>query len=176
VTEEWRSVVGYEGRYEVSDLGRVKSVTRMQTLWHGGQRPLAERILKTPLNSWGRPQVTLHKDGVQTVWNVHTIVARAFLGAPPDGMEVCHCNGQRTDNRRCNLRYGTRKQNAADRTCHGTQTRGSKNSEAKLDEASIEVIRRRLKAGDLQRVIAADFGVSQTTVSRIKCRRNWAHV
>lgn len=111
--EIWRSVVGYEGTYEVSNRGRVRRVATRTG------RP-EERLLKAALFSSGYPGVTLSRDGVRASKSVHRLVAAAFLGPAPEGSQVRHLNGDPTDNRLSNLRYGTALENAADKTAHGT--------------------------------------------------------
>lgn len=122
--EAWRPVVGYEGLYEVSDHGRVRSLDR-KTLtvclkrgefqqFHKG------RILRPGLNGRGRLYVSLGKDGVSTSKTVHSLAAEAFLGARPPGMEVRHLDGVPTNNRVDNLKWGTGSENTLDSVGHGT--------------------------------------------------------
>lgn len=99
--ETWKPVVGYEGLYEVSDWGRVKSVGRGK-----------ERILKLTPNTLGYLQVSLHKNGEQKTCKVHQLVMRAFVGECPDGYEVDHYDWDRKNNRLNNLRYIPAKENA----------------------------------------------------------------
>jgi hypothetical protein len=114
--ETWRAVPGYEGLYDVSDHGRVRS-------WH--QRwpsTPVPRLLKMPPDKQGRLHVTLHKDGVQTVVHVHRLVMNAFVGPLPAGMETRHLDGDYTNNHwPSNLVYGTRAENQQDSINHGTQ-------------------------------------------------------
>jgi len=106
--EIWKSVVGYEGKFEVSNLGRVK---RLCSTDRRG-RSCAERILATPINKrWGYFQVTLWTGGIGITKRVNVLVAKAFLGPAPKGKEVNHVDGVKTNNRDSNLEYLTRKQN-----------------------------------------------------------------
>lgn len=114
--EEWRAVANYEGLYDVSSLGRIRRnemVTR-----HGHRRKGG--IRRQPFNKDGYRIITLNKDGKKLTRQVHKIVAEAFLGPCPNGMVVCHNNGDPADNRVANLRYGTHAENIADKTVHGT--------------------------------------------------------
>ena len=111
--EIWRSVVGYEGIYEVSNNGRVRRVAT-----HAGRAQ--DRLLKPARFTAGYPGVTLSHRGFRRSATVHHLVTAAFLGPAPDGMQVRHLNGNRSDNRLSNLRYGTALENAADKTAHGT--------------------------------------------------------
>lgn len=105
--ERWRPVVGYEGRYRVSDQGRV---------WSN----ISERELK-PGPSWkGYRNVKLTKgDGTTRRRKVAFLVLRAFVGPRPLGAEICHDNDIRTDDRLDNLYWGTRNDNAADQVKNG---------------------------------------------------------
>jgi hypothetical protein len=117
--ERWLAVVGWEGLYEVSDLGRVRSLPRRGTVqpnrWYGG------KILKPqPVNESGHLCVTLCRDGVDTKALVHRLVMAAFAGPCPEGEEVRHLDGDPSDNRLIRLAYGTRTQNNLDAVEHGT--------------------------------------------------------
>lgn len=125
-TEEWRPVVGYEGTHEVSDQGRVRQLDRM--VWHHpSQRRIFSpgRLLK-PNFSGPYPRVALVIDGVQKVPAIHRLVAAAFLGPRPDGMEVCHNDGDARNSALANLRYDTHSANVLDRGRHGTDPQAAK--------------------------------------------------
>jgi hypothetical protein len=109
VAEEWRPVVGFEGYYEVSNLGRVRSVTRVS---RNGNGPCTKRgcLMKQSRNSAGYLAVQLSRDGVRVSKTVSSLIGAAFLGAAE---EVDHRNRQRDDNRLENLRPATTRQNAA---------------------------------------------------------------
>lgn len=106
--EQWRQVPGVSPAYEVSDLGRVRSLKR-----YAGTNL---RVLATPLDSRGRPSVCIDRKARR----VHQLVALAFLGPRPEGMEVRHLDGDMTNNRLSNLAYGTHAENIADQVRHGT--------------------------------------------------------
>ena len=120
-TEEvWREVVGWEGFYEVSDRGNVRSVDRVITYSNGSTRLQKGKNLKPYLRKNGYTQVGLRRPGAKPVTGrVHQMVMESFVGPPPEGMEVCHNNGDRYDNRLENLRYGTTSENTADQVKHG---------------------------------------------------------
>lgn len=119
-SEKWKPVVGYEGAYEVSDLGRVRSVDRQ--VWNGRVwHSKSGRTLSVFRGNYSK--VRLKVNGDAKTRNVHTLVAEAFIGERPDGLEVCHGNGDPHDNRASNLRYDTKAANSADRVKHGTAYR-----------------------------------------------------
>lgn len=125
IEEHWRPVVGYEGFFEVSSNGRVRSLPRMVPAGGGRQRRSSGRVLSQSAAS-NYPKVGLRVDGVRRTYNVHRIVAEAFLGPCPPGLEVLHQDGDRLDNRAANLRYGTRSQNNYDAVRHGTHFQAKK--------------------------------------------------
>lgn len=109
--ETWLPVVGYEGIYEVSNLGHVRSLPRIDA--QGGHRRM--RIHKPArMDAWGHLGVKLRRNGVITSRYVHQLVLEAFVGPRPDGMLACHWNDVPDDNRLGNLRWGTPKDNRAD--------------------------------------------------------------
>lgn len=121
--EQWRPVVGYESSYEVSDMGRVRSLDRTVTFPDGRRRTARGRLLKPGHVPRGHRYVNLGRGNSQYV---HQLVAAAFLGPRPDGHEVCHNNGDPTDNRAPNLRYDTRQANYMDMFVHGTHPQARK--------------------------------------------------
>ena len=123
-SEEWRDIPGYEGYYQVSDLGRVRSVDRvLRKMRPGGGEmvyPHRGRVLRSGACGGGYLKVTLSVEGVQRNAMIHTLVAITFIGPRPDGHVILHANGDRLDNRLANLSWGTPAQNGADMVRHGT--------------------------------------------------------
>ena len=111
MTEQWRPVVGYEGIYEVSSHGQVRSVDRVVARTDGQSRRLRGKTLKQAVNRKGYMRVDFCRDSVRKPYEVHTIVAAAFLGTRPEGMQVMHLNDDPRDNRAANLAYGTQVDN-----------------------------------------------------------------
>jgi hypothetical protein len=130
--EKWLPVVGYEGAYEVSDHGRVRSLDRTYTRMHRGapvQQSLQGRILKpAPNRDKGYPHLSLHSDGVRRTTLVHLLVLEAFAGPCPEGMEACHANDIANDNRLKNLRWDTRSENMREQVRNGNHHNANKTS------------------------------------------------
>jgi hypothetical protein len=182
---EWRPVVGFEGRYEVSDDGRVRTMLTRVPAHH-------MRELRSRANRHGYPVVTLRDFAGKThCKTVHTLVARAFIGVPPDGMQVAHNDGDRSNAALENLRYATPKENQADRIRHGTGrdgdrnpsrlrpeclARGEQNGSSKLTAETVAAIRAERAEGSTQRELARKHGISQATAWAIVNRKAWAHV
>lgn len=115
MTERWRSLPDYEGLYEVSDLGRVKSLSRLD---RKGRR-VRGRLLSITTHPSGHKQVKLSRDGVYRQGKLHRLVLIAFVGPPPPACEVLHGDGDPANNRLSNLRWGSRSENLRDRVRHG---------------------------------------------------------
>ena len=123
--ERWKPVNGYEGIYEVSSHGRVRSLDRTVTR-SGGQVRRKGKVLRATLNPGGYPVVSLYRQGRPKNRYVHALVAEAFFGTRPKGMEVCHNDGDPTNNHLDNLRYGTSSDNELDKVRHGTHYNAAK--------------------------------------------------
>lgn len=102
----WKPVEGYEGLYEVSDSGQVRSLP-------GGRR-LGKILCAIPRHKSGHLGVNLHKEGKRVTKHVHKLVAAAFIGPCPDGLVVCHGPNGVKDNSVSNLSYGTTRKNAGE--------------------------------------------------------------
>lgn len=119
-TEQWRPIPGWEDRYHASDHGRIKSLARTIQYRDGRHRPVGEAVLRPRSANSGHLQVSLWRANKNHKMWVHRLVAAAFIGSCPQGIEVRHLNGDPTDNRVENLAYGTRRENMLDRERHGT--------------------------------------------------------
>lgn len=173
--EVWRHVVGFKGLYEVSDLGRIKSVSRMVRSPNGGQKAIGERIMKCRLNNNGYPRCNISKRGVVVTVLVHIVVARSFHGKCPRGHEVRHKDGDQANCREANLCYGTKLQNESDKVAHGTAPRGEKCGTAKLSRKQVAEIRLRYSAGGVtQRELGAEYGVSHAAIGLAVSGKSWA--
>lgn len=138
-------VVGLEGQYEVSDAGDVRSLDRVVTRKDGRQHRVTGKTLKGWCTPAGHRSVYL----AGKVCYVHRVVLTAFVGPCPDGMEGCHNNGNPTDNRLENLRWGTRSENSRDTVRHGRNLNSQKTHCPQghpYDSANTRVIRSRPNA------------------------------
>ena len=117
--EVWKPVPGYEGFYSVSDLGRVRSDKRTIVDKNGHSRRIPGAIITPEKKSSGYLIVRLCKNHDQTKRYVHRIVLETFVGEAPAGMQACHWNDDKEDNRPENLRWGTPNENMFDRVRNG---------------------------------------------------------
>lgn len=160
--EHWFPVTGYEDDYEVSDQGRVRR---------------SDRIMSLGMNRCGYMKLCLVKNGETKHFTVHRLVAISILGTPfKDGLVVNHKDGNKTNNKAENLEWVTYKEN----TAHAIETglfkqKGSGHYKAKLSEAQISDIKTLRKSGMMLKELAAEFGVSMSTISSIDTGRTWKH-
>lgn len=173
IIEEWRDIPGFVGRYQASSLGKIrslpnsrrKSVLEMKPRYHSKSGYLIIGL-------------TSH-DGVkhfqQTLW-VARLIALTFHGKPAPGDEACHSDGDFLNNSKTNLRWGTKIENEADKKIHGTSNVGEQNPSARLNEVSVSEIREKIRRGVDSVAIAAEYGVSASTIKSIKTGQNWSAI
>ena len=168
--EEWRPVPGYEGRYEVSSLGNVRSIGI------GGNKKSGQPLKPMQATPGLRyVQVAMYLHGERRYYRVHQLVMAAFVGPRPPGMEINHIDGDAGNNRRDNLEYATRSENLRHAYKLGLcDVRGEKNPSARLTKAQARDIYRRFHAGEAKGVeLAREFGVRTTTISAICTGKTW---
>lgn len=118
-SNDWRPVVGWQGYYEVSRYGAVRSVDRTVQTKNGGTARMKGREIKFALSEWGYRRVFLSRDSTGSTRPIHILVAEAFLGPRPDGLICCHKDGNKENNCADNLRWDTHASNSADAIAHG---------------------------------------------------------
>lgn len=169
-----KEIKNFEG-YFISDDGKVfsyqlrsteKSITKPRQI-RGGQKQGYKSVLLKNIET-----------GKFCRRYIHRLVLEAFVSECPEGMEACHNNGDRTDNRLENLRWDTRKNNHADKKLHGTYLFGEKCSAVRLNESQVQEVRsiKRNKPRLSYKKIAEAFRVSPTTIFRIVRRTTWKHL
>ena len=127
MNEIWQDIEGYEGIYQVSNLGQARSLDRIDSLgrlWKG-------KILKPVNRTDGYQHVHLAKDGVKKTFLVHRLVYEAFNGKIPEGMQVNHINENKSDNRLSNLNLMTAKENTNYGTGHERSAKTQLNDQRK---------------------------------------------
>jgi hypothetical protein len=171
--EQWKPIPGYEGTYEVSNIGNVRRLA-------GSERCFVTRPRKlVPRN--GYFQLILSKNGeVELQW-AHRLVARAFLGEPNKNFpHVNHKNGVRTDNRVENLEWVNHSENIAHAYRIGLKSAapnpGEKNGNAFLKDSDIPKIRERASSGESLASIGRSYKAARQIIWRIVKRKSWAHI
>lgn len=172
--ELWIPVLGFEGFYEASNMGRVRSVPRLVRFGvRGVTRTVGGVILSPVMGSRGYPVVNLTKPGVRRQMFLHKVILEAFTGGRPEGMEACHNDGDTTNSRLENLRWDTRSGNHEDKRKHGTWQVGEMANNSKLTEAVVIEIRKRgLSAAQASR----EYGLSKTNAKRIVRGDTWRYL
>lgn len=168
--EEWRVVPDFTA-YEVSSHGRVRRAA-------AGKGAVQGRILRPIRSHSGHLAVVIHQNGVRTKQQIHRLVAMAFIGpAPKRGLCVLHSDDDPANNIPPNLRWGTSKENAADRKLNRGwhDLSGSNNPAARLNERTAAAIRAWLTLGICGSCLGRIFGVSKETIYAINKGRTWSN-
>lgn len=168
--EEWRDIFGYEGVYQVSNLGRVKRLV--------GYQAKTERIIKPRIKNSGYEFVSLQYKRAKRNFYVHRLVARAFIGECPRGIDVNHINGNKKDNHIGNLEYVTRVENMKHARKIGLHdNRGENQWQHKLTQENVWEIRMvsSLCLEDIggRKTLALLMGVSERTIDDIVNGKTW---
>lgn len=130
-------------------------------------------ILAGTIGSMGYPMVNI--DGKPRT--IHRLMMMAFCGPPPVGMEVCHNNGVRHDNRLCNLRWATHTENLSDRKIHGTDNTGERNPRCKTSSKMAALVKDAIREGSASCAqIAVRLCVPIHLVKNIKSGKAWRHI
>lgn len=145
--------------YAASDAGEIR-------------REDTRKILR-PANHNGYGRVTISSGGARFNAYVHRLVAAAFLGPCPEGHQLAHKDGNRSNNSASNLYWATPVQNAADRDAHGMTARGERSGAARLTEEQARAVKLDANLAPV-RSVAAKFGISPSQVHRIKHGLSWA--
>lgn len=171
--EQWRPVVGFEGLYEVSNCGRVRSLDRLVKSSLGRKRKSAGRILKPwTSNRGGYLVLKLAKDSEKRKALVQVLVLEAFVGPRPDGMVCCHNDGDATNNHLSNLRWDTYSANNHDLVKHGTHWNASKTHCPRGHEYTSENTRHYVHRGwNLRYCRACEKISSRAAKSKLKALR-----
>lgn len=162
----WRWVVGYEGRYLVSDQGQVMSVPFMPDEKHAKQKQ-SGMLVKPRDNGRGYLLVQLYKSKKAKAKYVHRLVAEAFIPNPCNKKEVNHLDGNRANNCVSNLEWVTSSENKL----HASRVLGSGGNRRALTKEQVIAIRADQRT---QQEIAEDYGIDQTNVSQIKLGKSYA--
>jgi hypothetical protein len=161
--EIWKDVVGWEGWYEISSEGRIRSVSRtVNTKKENGSRIEIGKILKPWKTPKGYLQIGLVKNNCEKRYSLHRLVAIAFHPNPENKPQVNHKNGIKTDCRAINLEWTTAKENIR----HSIES-GLSNKRQKLtNEQILEIRNRPRKYGDMNKM-AIEFNTHASNISAI---------
>lgn len=174
--EVWKPVKGYEGLYEVSNTGRVRSLFRLKNN-HSKKQYVGECILtNSPLIN-GYLRVNLSKEGVSKQYFIHRLVAQHFLANPKNKRTINHKDGNPKNNDVSNLEWATDYENIHHAMDTGLMDyKGSGNPMSKLTESDVRKIKMGLMMGIKQKELGEIFNVAQSHISMINTGREWQHI
>jgi len=179
--EVWKDIKGYEGHYQVSDLGRVKSLARVKEIRKGIFGNKKENFLKSTKNRKGYLNLKLCKktDGVCSEKSVviHRLVANEFLENPLNKPQVNHKNGIKDDNKVDNLEWATGSENVIHALKNNLKIsiKGSEHTNSKLTDKQVLEIREIGRTKTLKEV-GKIYNVDMSLISLILLRKSWKHL
>lgn len=181
--EIWKDIVGYEGLYMISNMGRVKKLNSIVTQvgFNGVEysRRFKERLIGQNSGKENYQMIHLRKDGLNKAIRTHRLVAIAFIPNTENKPEVNHINGIKSDNRVENLEWCTSSENQfhSVRTGLSKIQYGSETTNSKLTEKDVLKIRELKQTTKMNNTeIGKLFGVKQPAISKIIYRKNWKHI
>lgn len=164
--EIWKDIPDYEGVYQVSNLGRIKSLDRYVKRGKSGFFKEGQ-IQKLQNNGNGYLYKQLKHEGKHRNFYIHRLVLMVFIGERPDGMVICHKDGDTTNNNLNNLRYDTPLENNIDQFRHGIE-------KGKLSNDDVLKVRKMYKDGYKTKEISEFFNVGKWVVQRINSGENYS--
>lgn len=159
--EEWRQHP-YVATLRVSSWGRLKGVRG--------------HVLCVWVRPDGRESISRNHLGQHKTFLVHVLVCETFHGPKPDGKQVAHGDSNPRNNQSANLRWATPVENNSDKYARNTTLQGTKHPLSKLTDDQVLEIRRRVKLGEMQYLLAREFGVTNMVISNVKLRKSWKHI
>lgn len=166
--EVWKDIEGFEGLYQVSNLGNVKRLK--------SKGCISDRLIAKSINKKGYIYRGLHNKGIYRKIKEHRLVAKAFIDNPENKQTVNHINGIKTDNRVENLEWCTHLENKQHAVNTGlTNTKGEKNCFSKLTEQEVIEIRE-IGFSQTRISLARKYGVCSTTITKIIKKEMWKHI
>lgn len=184
--EIWKDITGYEGRYQVSNMGRIKSVSRLEK--HSRNplftRPIKEKIKLQPLDNHGYPRISFKINSISKTFLVSRIVAKTFIPNPENKREVNHKDFNPRNNCINNLEWATPKENIRHALDGGrfvnrpaAAVKGEDHYKSKLKNKDVFEIRSLYDTGlYFQRELADKYDVTQILISKIVTKQIWRHI
>lgn len=169
--EIWKPIVNYVGFYEVSNFGNVRSLGRLLATgeYRNGKQ------LNCPIDKKGSGYIfaNLSKNGIVKKCSVHVLVLEAFVGPRPNAFSHArHMDGDKTNPRLDNLKWGTPKENMQDKIVHGVAQRGENASRVVLTSQFVQWVRESKQSSI---ALAQIFNVASSTVRAIRTGQNWKY-
>lgn len=178
-TEIWQPIKGYEGYYEVSNLGRVRSLDRYVHKNNGSVQFWKGRVCALWTDKNGYKALSLRKNHTDSFRRVCRLVAETFIPNPENKPTVNHINGIKDDDRVENLEWNTYSENMqhAYDTKLNENPKGEDHHLVKITEEDVKTIREIYASGKMnQRELAELYGLRQPAISRIIHKKRWKHI
>lgn len=167
--EIWKDIPDYKGCYQVSNLGRIKSLERLIKYRDGRKRRYPSVVIKDRDKDGFARVVTLKKNNKGKTFTVNCLVMLGFIGKPPKGYEICHNDGDYQNNKLDNLRYDIRSENRIDNYRYGRKA-----SKGKLFIDDVLEIRNRYKNENItHKELSAIYGVNMSCIGKIIRKENF---
>ena len=177
IKEEWKSIEGYDGAYEVSNYGKIRSLDRYISGPFDSKRFIKGVEIKSCLTGSGYLGFNLVKDGKSKTSKVHRVVANAFIENEHNKPEVNHKDGNKHNNHVSNLEWVTKGENQSHAYKSGLRcSKGINNPSSKLNESNVKNILKLLNRGVTAKRIAKAICVAESTIGRIKNGQKWNHI
>ena len=181
--EYWSDIPNYEGYYQVSNHGNVRSLDRVIKEKTGKTQTLKGRVLKQRINPGGYHYIELGKNGNKATFAIHQLVAQAFIPNPNNKRTVNHIDGNKLNNSLANLEWSTYSENLEHAYKTGLRRAvkssevASKNYKRKLTEQQVKEIKLLIAAKSLTlKQIANQYNVGRSTIGSIKSGRSWSYI
>ena len=163
MSEVWKDIPGYEGLYQASDQGKIRSLDREVVSSIGRVRKFKGKILKFKYYKTGRPCVELYKNGKSKMYKPYYLILLTFVGERPEGYNVAHLDGNFLNNQLSNIRYDTGSENQID-----FYRQGKKSNTGKLSIDEVLEIRRLYATGEYkQRELAEMYRITRANIGSI---------
>ena len=176
--EQWKNIAEYEGRYQVSDHGRIRSLNRRVVRNDGVTLRLKGKIKKQGKHRQGYMLIDLSKAGEKKTYLVHRLVAEAFVDNPKDKLEVNHKDGDKKNNHARSLEWCTPQENSL-HTYHTElrdRPRGELNGRSKLNRFQVKRVRLMRQLGTTYAETGRIFKLNPVTIRDVCLRKLWKHI
>lgn len=170
--EIWKDIAGFEGYYQVSNLGRVRSLDRLIKRKNGHHKRKG-KILAQSSDKKGYKRLQLHKNGMKS-HKVHRLVASAFIESYCQNLQINHIDGDKSNNNLCNLEWVTPEQNTKHALKTGLISIGEKSKHSKIDE--IQALTILTMPANKRKQLQETYGLSLSAIQHIQHGRSWKHL
>lgn len=177
--EIWKNIPKFKNEYQISDMGRIRSVLKVIVKSDNSKYTRRSKVLKPDIKHDGYARGAVSLVGKMIPYKIHRLVAIAFIPNPENKKTVNHINGIKTDNRAVNLEWNTQQENVTHSHKHGLAyiLKGSEIGNSILKENQVVEIRAKFVPRIYTRKkLANEYGVTEATIKDILGGRTWKHL